>query len=224
MRLSVTGRPGRTLLAATVVAIVAAGACGDSDPAAGAGSGAAGTTATTVPGIPPEEPVPGGESYVEYLAELNGVSLEEAAVLADLVEQLVDVHVFAQTDQAATFAGLWVEHNPFRVMVAYTDDASGAAAELHPLLSEPDVLVPIDATHTARQLDEAFVTIFAAQTEPITGLEALQGADYGGTIVVQENVIRIRTLDGAVASALGATYPADLVDVVIDTPPTTVLD
>jgi hypothetical protein len=59
---------------------------------------------------------------VATMAESTGLSTSEIGRIADLQDDAGDLLAVLETKNADTFGGMWVDHAPFLVSVAVTDD------------------------------------------------------------------------------------------------------
>lgn len=94
----------------------------------------------------PDEPLPDGDVDARTIGE--SVTREEAErrLRADrAASRLQDV---ARSRWPSTFAGLWIDHEPYRVNVAFTRDAAANVTDLRAGFPYPDDLRAVDAVHS----------------------------------------------------------------------------
>lgn len=107
---------------------------------------------------------PDAESY----AEMFGVSVEEAVRRSHLMELLHGVTGTLREREAATLAGLWIEHEPdFRIVVAFTRDGQ---ATLCPYV-QGTPLVDVIELRTARFSYAELGAIYAQTTSELAKLD-----------------------------------------------------
>lgn len=73
--------------------------------------------------ITPDRPDAGLQADAAEFARLLGISQEEALMRLQLQEEIGELNARLEQEEAQTFAGLWIQHEPvYRVVAAFTHD------------------------------------------------------------------------------------------------------
>ena len=129
----------------------------------------------------------------QYYAEEMGVSIEEALARLDTQNEdaISALNEQLQANEADTFAGLWLEHEPeYRVVVAFTRDGEEI---IRKYVADDDQLAQLIELRPARY---TYAQLQADQQTVLRLLEAIQFPVYT-TIMVQENYVELGTTDRA---------------------------
>ncbi len=128
--------------------------------------------------VPAEEPNPDAAAYAEDL----GVSLEEANERLGLQDSIGELQADLLANEADSFAGLWLEHEPvYKVVVAFVGDVGEEVIrpylQTYPALA--DVIEIRSAQYTLAELEAAQQEAFniVAQLEPMSvagGVDVMQ--------------------------------------------------
>jgi len=141
---------------------------------------------------------------VEMMASDLGIPVEEALRRQEYTGAISELQARLRANEADSFAGLWIEHEPqYRVVAAFTGDAQEILAQYvdsdHPLA---DVVEARSATYTYEQLMADQHT--AGRLLEQMGFSAASGID------VQENQVEIFVTDRAAFEAALAASGAEL--------------
>lgn len=130
--------------------------------------------------VPPETTQnPDAAAY----AEDQGISLEEASRRLNLQDEIGELGAALEANEADTFAGLWIEHEPeYRVVVAFVGDAGEEV--IRPYLETYPQLADIIELRTAQY---TLAELLAAQQEAFTIVEQLEPMSVAGGVDVMAN-------------------------------------
>ncbi len=142
----------------------------------------------------------------QFYADEMGVSLEEALARLDTQSEdaISQLNNQLQANEADTFAGLWLQHEPeYRVVVAFTRDGAETIAKYVTEGSELAQLIEL------RSAQYSYAQLLADQQ---TVLQILDGTQMlvGVAILVQENVVELAVTDRAAFDAALAAANAEL--------------
>ena len=118
------------------------------------------------PTMPPaspngDTPQPDGElSPIEQDAQMYaqqfGVSQEEAVTRLTLQDSIGELGAEIESNESATFAGLWIQHKPeYRVVVAFTKDGEATIAKYVQGGALAELIEVRTADATLRELEKA---------------------------------------------------------------------
>jgi len=189
--------------------------------------GCTGTSAfpepTAVP-LPTPVPLPPTTDAIwidaAYMAEDLGISVEEAVRRALAQDSIGMLNAALEENESATFAGLWIEHEPtYQAVVAFTENGEET---LRPYLEEN----PIPAPVTVLEVERSLIELRELQTAVNDQLSTLQ-YPHSSSINVKENNVEILISDEALLNeklqAAGVTLPEDVMVTVtyvpLDEPP-----
>lgn len=136
-----------------LVRLIAAGALAATSLAVSP-SGPAGATDGTAPEThaaptwqySADEPIPDGDIAARAIGESISHTEAERRLRADRAASRIDDAASSRWPQ--TFAGLWIDHDPYRINVAFTRDAAANVAELRESFPYPEDLHPVDAAQS----------------------------------------------------------------------------
>lgn len=132
--------------------------------------------------VPPEALNPDAQAY----ADAFGISLEEANERLALQNSIGELGAVLEANEAESFAGLWIEHEPaYKVVVAFVGDESEEVIrpylQTYPALA--DVIEIRAAQYTLAELQAAQQAAFdiVAQLEPMSiagGVDVMENRVY----------------------------------------------
>ena len=128
--------------------------------------------------VPTQEINPDAQAYADDL----GVSAEEASRRLALQDSIGELGASLQTNEADSFAGLWVEHEPeYKVVVAFVGDG---ASVIRPYLTDHfvDEIEIRVAQYTLAELE-------AAQRDAFAIVEQLEPLSIAGSLDVKTNQV-----------------------------------
>ncbi|MDX1417042.1 MAG: hypothetical protein R3293_22750 [Candidatus Promineifilaceae bacterium] len=147
-------------------------------------------------------------------AEAMGVTLEEAIARLETQneDEISRLNRQLENNEADTFAGLWLEHQPeYRVVVAFTRDGQETIGQYVDEDSELDPLIEVrPAQYTLAELQ-------ADQEELLSILDG-SGQPFGVGIMLMENRVMVDVTDTAAFEAAVAASGATLPDSVVVNP------
>jgi len=176
----------------------------------------------------PTQPVPSGldpnDALVQdaqYFAASEGIGLEEAVRRLRLQEPIGVLGAELERNESATFAGLWIQHQPeYRLVVAFTRDGDQA---IKPYVAGG----PLEDFVEIRTARYTLAELQAAHNEMIGQLNAANIRVSSGTNV-QENRVEVYVYDAAqfneVLREANITLPEAVVPVASGTNPVPNLD
>lgn len=119
----------------------------------------------------------------QYYADDFGVSLEEANRRLQQQEALGTLAEMLRTNEADSFAGLWIEHEPaYKIVIAVVGDGDAVIRPYLTNLSFADDVEIRPAQHTLAELE-------AAQQEAFAIIDQLDSLSIGGGIDVKTNQV-----------------------------------
>lgn len=131
--------------------------------------------------VPSPEPNPDAAAYAEDL----GLSLEEANERLDLQDSIGELQADLLANEADSFAGLWLEHEPvYKVVVAFVGDVGEAV--IRPYLQKYPALTNVIEIRTATY---TWVELEAAQQEAFNIVAQLDPMSVAGGVDVMQNQV-----------------------------------
>ena len=162
-----------------------------------------------------EEPTPMPSAVelqdAQYYADEVGITVEEALARLRVQneESISTLQTQLQANEADTFAGLWLQHDPeFRVVVAFTRNGEETIQKYVTEGSELAQLIDV------RQVEYSYAQLEADQQETFCLLNALNLPAAGGIMVMDNRVVIDITDRAAFEAALAeaeATLPESVV-------------
>jgi len=129
--------------------------------------------------VPPEEPNPDILSYAEDV----GISPEEAASRLALSDSIGELQEKLLANEADTFAGLWLEHEPeYKIVVAFVGDDREEV--IRPYLQTYPALADVIEVRTAQY---TLAELEAAQEEAFNIISQIGTPSVAGGIDVRQN-------------------------------------
>lgn len=117
-------------------------------------------------------------------ADAMGISLEEASRRLALQESIGELGASLAANEAGTFAGLWIEHEPeYKVVVSFVGD-EGIEGVIRPYLQTYPALADIIEIRTAQY---TLAELEAAQQEAFRIVAQLEPMSIAGGVDVMEN-------------------------------------
>lgn len=146
----------------------------------------------------PEKQSDGGlRRDAEEYAKAFGVSIDEALRRLELQRAIGELDAKLEEQEADTFAGLYIEHEPeYRVVARFTRDG---AATLQRYVADTALAGVVHAEQAHSTMNE----LLRAQEAALKAVRA-QGLQVDGTLDVRENVAEVRVLGHAAAGAAQA--------------------
>lgn len=143
-----------------------------------------------------------------YMAEDLGISVREAVRRGMVQDRIGQLNAMLEENEADTFAGLWIEHEPsYQVVAAFTENGERT---LRPYLQT----YPIPAEVTVLEFAHSLTELRELQTAVNNQLSLLQ-YPHSSSINVKENNVEILISDEALLheklQAAGETLPEDVV-------------
>ena len=150
-----------------------------------------------------------------YMAEDLGISVREAVRRAVVQDSIGVLNAALEENEAATFAGLWIEHEPsYQVVVAFTENGEET---LRPYLETN----PIPTEITVLEFEHSLEELLALQTAVNNQLSLLQ-YPHSSSINAKENNVEILISDEALLNeklqTAGETLPENVVVSVVYEP------
>ena len=131
--------------------------------------------------VPAEEPNPDAAAYAEDL----GVSLEEANERLGLQDSIGELQADLLANEADSFAGLWLEHEPvYQVVVAFVGDVGEEV--IRPYLQKYPALTSVIEIRTATY---TWAELEAAQQEAFNIVAQLEPMSVAGGVDVMQNQV-----------------------------------
>lgn len=162
-----------------------------------------------------EEPTPTPSAAelqdAQYYADEMGITLEEALARLSVQndEAISTLQTQLHANEAATFAGLWLQHEPdFRVVVAFTRDGEET---IQKYVTDDN---PLTQLIEVRQVPYTYAQLEADQQEAFRILDALN-LSAGGGIMVMDNQVVIDITDRAAFDAALAAADVTLPESVV---------
>jgi hypothetical protein len=147
----------------------------------------------------------------QYYAEEMGVSIEEALARLDTQSEdtISNLNNQLQANEANTFAGLWLQHEPeYRVVVAFTRDGEETIQKYVAEDSELAQLIEV------RSAQYSYAQLQTDQQAVLRILDRMQ-MPVGVGIMVQENYVELAVTDrvafDAALAAANTTLPASVI-------------
>lgn len=142
---------------------------------------------TTEPAVPTDTPALPTDIFpeVQSYAEEYGITIEEAAQRLDWQNAIGDLNAALEANEAETFAGLWIEHEPeYKVVVAFTENGEG---RLEPYLAGQ----PFASIVEVRQFEYSWAELRAVQEELTAAIQTLEPLNFSSGIDVQNNTVTL---------------------------------
>ncbi|MBT8247587.1 MAG: hypothetical protein KJN73_07210, partial [Acidimicrobiia bacterium] len=155
---------------------------------------------------------------VEALMNAYGLSAEEAEFQLGFQGFVIDLRESLASRFPDEFGGLWVNRNPFAILVAFTNDADVRVEELQSQFTEGEYLTPLEVDHSLVVLDEV-VDLLTNGKQGTGELAALEGRVFDVRRQLTINRVVVVTEDPLVASTIASELPPNIV--VIEGGPTT---
>ncbi len=119
-----------------------------------------------------------------WYAEANGVSLAEAARRLELQPAIGQLNAALESQEASTFAGLWIEHAPrYRVVAGFTRDGESTIARYVAAGSPLAKIV---------EVSRAQFTLTRLQEDIDSVTSKLQGLPFTASVNMRENRIDVQ--------------------------------
>lgn len=123
-----------------------------------------------------------------YMAEGMGVPVEEALRRLMAQDSIGQLNAALEENEAETFAGLWIEHEPtYQVVVAFTENG---AETLRPYLQTH----PIPTEITVLEVEHSLAELLDLQTAVSNQLSTLQ-FPHASSVNVKENNVELNITD-----------------------------
>jgi hypothetical protein len=117
-------------------------------------------------------------------ARINGITVEEAVERFELMDEIGPLGAALEEQEKETFAGLWVEHDPFRMNIAFTGNGEETVRKY---VEEGS---PLDGILELRTFAASLEELKAAQMEAGQLLSGL-GSTSVPAVMVTENRVEV---------------------------------
>lgn len=150
----------------------------------------------------------------QFYADEYGISLEEAGQRLEWQSAIGELNATLEANEAETFAGLWIEHEPeFKIVVAFTENGEETLA---PYIAGR----PFAAVVEVREYEYSWDELRAVQQELTAAIEALEPLNFSSGVDVQNNRVTLTVANPAALLAeletAGYTLPPMVVVEAID--------